>query len=255
MKSELVFSIFRILKIIVLFLSLVFNLGLCIILFTPLTELLHRLILVDKTPIKSDVIVICSSNFPFSTEQGLPGLSTLVRLEKGLRLYRAGYAPKIIAFGGIWMERAKKTTGQAIKERLLLYGVPEEDVIVQDEVRGKLYYYENLLAMMEKYKDRFDFNRAMFVTSADQSFRLYKCLLSEIKDPVVVTGEHYEFTKDWGRRFHIFRRIANEILFGIPYFYFTGRFSVPSTFKWDRNRINNSNNDQELYELLFRHKN
>ncbi len=222
----------KIKKLIVL-LSIILNLGLFIILFTPLSEWLHRLLLIEKPEIKGDVIIVCSSNFPFNTEDGLPDLSTLVRLEKGLRLYRAGFAKKIIVLGGIWMERAKKTTAEAMRERLLLYGVSEKDIIVQDEILGKRHYYENILAMMEKYKDTFDFKKALFVTSADQSFRLYHCLLSKIPEPIIIVSEKYELYPDWGSRFNIFRKIANEIFFGIPYFYFTGRFSNPSTFKFD----------------------
>lgn len=234
-------------------LSFTTNVIIFIILFTPLTEYLHRLVLVNKSPTKGDVIIICSSNFPFDTPQGLPGLSTLVRMEKGIRLYRDGYADTIIAFGGIRIPRSNKTTGQAIAERLRLYGIPESAIIVQDRIQGKLHYYENLLDMMERFQDKFDFNKAIFVTSADQSYRLHRCLRSEIKNPVVVTGEHYEFTDDWGRRFHIFRRVANELLFGIPYFYFSGRFSVPSTFKWDREKMLRSPGDhRELYETLFK---
>ncbi len=242
----------RVALITIMFFSLSINIGLFSILFTPLNEWAHKLVLVNKEPPENaDVIIICSSNFPFDTETGLPDLSTLVRMEKGLRLYRDGYADKIIAFGGIWMPNSNMTTGQAIKERLLLYGVPEEDIIVQDQVRGKLNYYENLLDMMEKYKIMFDFDRAIFVTSSDQSYRLNKCLESEIKNPIVVTGEHYEFTKDWGRRFHIFRRVANEIIFGIPYFYLTDRFSNPSTFVWDKSKGRSHDEDKELYEIFF----
>ncbi len=241
--------------IIIMLISLSINAGLFSILFTPLNEWAHKLVWVNKVaPRNADVIIICSSNFPFDTETGLPDLSTLVRMEKGLRLYRNGYADKIIAFGGIWMPKSKMTTGQAIKERLLLYGVPDEDIIVQDQVRGKLNYYENLLDMMDKHKDRLDFDSAIFVTSADQSYRLNKCLESEIKDPIVVTGEPYEFTKDWGRRFHIFRRVANEIIFGIPYFYLTERFSNPSTFVWDKSKGRAHDEGKELYEIFFSEK-
>ena len=244
-------SILSLLKLTVCIISLVINIIFLIILFTPMTEYLHRLIMVDMEPVKGDVIIICSSNFPFETAEGTPGLSTLLRIEKGVRLYKAGYAPKIIAFGGIWMKKARKTTAQAIKERLLLYGIPEEDILVQDDVPGKLHYYENLLYMMEKHSDRFDFNRAMFVTSADQSYRLYHALLSEIKSPIIICCDHYEFTRDWGRRLHIFRRVANELLFGIPYFYFSGRFSTDKDFKWDRKLINATPDTEELYDIIL----
>lgn len=214
----------RFIKRIIILISLIVNIGLCIILFTPVTEIMHKIIMVSDTPRKSDVIVILSSAFPFNTERGLPGLSTLVRLERGLELYRSGYADKIIALGGIQIKRAKKTTGQLMKERLLLYGVPEEDIILHDDIRGTSEYYDNLMLMLEKYKNKVDFNRALFVTSAEHSYRIKKCLLKKLKDPIVVTSEPYELAPDWGRRFHLFRRVVNEILFAIPEFYFKGRF-------------------------------
>ena len=236
MNFKLNERIFKILKYGAVYLSLLLNLGLFAILFTPINEWTHSWMISkipQTTPTKSDVIVVMSSNFPFETENGLPCLSTLVRLEKGLRLYRAGNADKIICFGGIMMERSKKTIAEAMKERLLLYGVPEEDIIVHDDVMGRIYYYENILSMLLKYNDRFDFNNALFVVSSDQSYRLHHALLSEIHNPKIILSEPYEIAPDWGRRFHIFRRIANEIFVGLPYFYLTDRFSVPSTFEWE----------------------
>jgi hypothetical protein len=104
---------------------------------------------------------------------------------------------------------------------------------------------------LERHKDKFDFNKAIFVTSIDQSYRLYTCLLSEIEKPIVVVGEKYELAVDWGRRLQVFRRIANEILFGIPYFKYTGRFSVPSTFEWKTRTPTKLEQTRELYEEIF----
>lgn len=246
------------LKIALISLSFFFCIVMITVMFTPVSAWLHKYFWIN-TPIPSknnDAIIICSSNFHFETGNGLPDLSTLVRMEKGIRLYREGYAPKIIAFGGIWMKEARKTTGQAIKERLLLYGIPEKDIIVQDQIKGKLYYYENILDMMERYKGKIDFDKAVFVTSIDQSFRLYHSLRGLIKKPIVVTGEPYELVADWGRRPQTFRRMANEILFAFPYFYFTGRFSVPSTFVWDKNDPKYKKEQElELYEAILGKKN
>lgn len=221
-------------KVKIVYLSMMINIGFIVILFTPVNRWVHQAMWVNVplTEKKYDAIVICSSNFHFETDNGIPDESTLIRLEKGLRLYKEGYAHKIIALGGIAMEKSHKTTAVAIKERLMLYGVPEKDIIVQDDVIGKLYYYENILSMIDKYKGSIDFNKVIFVTSIDQSLRLFKALKGLIANPKVVTGEPYELVADWGQRFHVFRRIANEIIFAHPYFYFTGRFSVPSTFKW-----------------------
>jgi uncharacterized SAM-binding protein YcdF (DUF218 family) len=204
--------------------SLLINIGFFIIFFTPISEWTHRLVMTGDEPQNSSVIVILSSVFPFRTEQGMLGLSTLTRLEKGFQLYRAGYAKDIIVLGGIEANKAGKTTGQIMKEHLTNYGVPEAAISVQDHFRGPQVYYDNIVQMIEDYGDRFDFERAMFVTSADNSYRMRKLLQKLLKSPRVVLSEQYELSPDWGRRFHQFRRVANEILVAIPEFYFRGRF-------------------------------
>ena len=149
-------------------LSIFLSVIILIVLFSPLNKWLYSALMVN-TPIpfsKGDVIVICSSNFPFNTPNGLPDLSTLVRMEKGIQLYRQGYADKIIAFGGIEITKDGKTTGVAMKERLLLYGIPEQHIIVQDHVRGRIPYYENILHMMHSYSEQIDFNKAIFISSS-----------------------------------------------------------------------------------------
>jgi uncharacterized SAM-binding protein YcdF (DUF218 family) len=193
------------------------------ILFTPATRMMHQILATGDQPRKSEAIVVLCSVFPYATDDGLPCLSTLVRLEKGLQLYRKGYADKIIVFGGIIIPKAQKTIAQAMKERLLLYGVPESDILVHDDIPGAWGYYDNLMLLFEKYKDRFDFLKVMFVTSAENSFRIRKSLEKIINHPIIVLSEQYEYEADWGQRFQLFRRAANEILVGIPLFYFTGR--------------------------------
>lgn len=206
-------------------LSVAANIGLALILFTPLAALMHRMLASGDEPIpNAQAIVVLSSVFPFPTPNGLPGLSTLVRLEKGLTLYRQGYAPKIIVLGGIWVEQSRKTIAQMMAERLATADVPPADVIVHDEILGGWEYYENLMHLISKYKNEFDFTRVIFVTSSEQSFRIRKCLEKKIEKPIIVLSEPYEQTADWGRRFHLFRRAANEMLVAIPLFYLTGRF-------------------------------
>lgn len=205
-------------------LSVLANVGLAIILFTPLTEAMHALLKTDDPPRQSEVIVVLSSAFSYPTKNGLPGLSTLVRLEKGLELYRQGLAPKIVVLGGIQIKNANKSIARAMQERLLLYGVPKEDIIVQDVIMGTWAYYDNLMDLLDRYKDRFDFNKAMFVTSSEQTFRIRHALKKRIPHPIIVTSEPYESVPDWGQRFQLFRRVANELLVAIPAFYFAGRF-------------------------------
>lgn len=204
--------------------SLSANAVLAVILFTPLTEALHSFLDRTDPPEKAQAIVVLSSAFPWKSSAGIPGLSTLMRLEKGVRLYRAGYADKIIVLGGIEIPSANKTIAQAMAERLLLYGIPQNDIIVHDDIRGTWEYYDNLVLLLKKYQKIFDFEHVLFVTSIEQSYRIKRCLQKFLRKPIVVASDPYELYPDWGRRFHLFRRVANEMLVAIPLFHLHKRF-------------------------------
>ena len=195
-----------------------------VILFTPVSEFGHRLLRSDDQPIPADVIVILSSSMPYQNPDGLPGQSTLYRLDKGIELYRSGFADKIIAFGGIEMGEAQKTTGEWMMERLVRYGVPSTSIFLVDQKRGTSNYYHGLIDLVEGKHWDFDFNRALFVTSIDQSYRIKRTLETRIPKPMVIIAEPYGLYPDWGRRFQHFRVLLNE-LYGISKFYLLGRFN------------------------------
>ncbi len=210
----------------VVIVSLSANLMLILILFSPLNAFMHHLTYSnDPLPEHGEAVVVMSSNFPFPTKNGMMCISSLIRLQKGLQLYREGRVGKIIAFGGVEIEgTGGKTIAKAMKEQLMLYGVPEQDIIVQDAILGRDLYYDNMLHMMKTHKE-FDWNKVIFVTSTDQSLRVRKCLVSEVANPIVSVSEPYEVTADWALRFHLFRVVMNELLFALPYFQFTDRFA------------------------------
>ena len=79
---------------------------------------------------------------PYGNPKGLPGQSTMYRLDKGFELYREGFAEIVVAFGGIEMGEARKTTGEWMAERLVEYGVPEKSVFVVDDKKGSDNYYK-----------------------------------------------------------------------------------------------------------------
>ena len=211
------------LRKIVCLLAIVSTSTLLIILFTPVSEFGHRLLRSDDQPIPADVIVILSSSMPYRNPKGLPGQSTMYRLDKGFELYREGFAETIVAFGGIEMGEARKTTGEWMAERLVEYGVPEKSVFVADDKKGSDNYYHNLIDLVEgRYWD-FDFTKALFVTTVDQSYRIRRILETRIAKPTIIVAEPYGLYPDWGRRFQHFRVFINE-LYGISKFYFLGRF-------------------------------
>ncbi|MBF0439140.1 MAG: YdcF family protein, partial [Magnetococcales bacterium] len=138
-------------RIVVAF-SLLFNATILIILFTPLTEWMHQLVLVSDPPKKSEVIVILAWGAYDTEDGGLPDFNTLTRLRKGLQLYRQGYADKIICVGGNRLASSGKSFSALMKETLISYGIPEANIMIYDKIPGNWYYYNNLIAMIEHYK-------------------------------------------------------------------------------------------------------
>ncbi|MCP4146415.1 MAG: YdcF family protein [bacterium] len=212
----------RVFKVIVIF-SLVINISLAVILFTPLIEWMYRPLLIDEQPQKSDVIVILTWLDAYDTKEGFPDFATLARLHKGLELYRQGYAGKIICVGGNKLKTSGKSLARLMKETLMLYGIPEGDIYVQDSIPGHWDYYHNLMQIVERFKGQFDFNRSIVVTSPRNTYRIKKCFLKKGIDPIMVASAKYALhPSNWHIRFELWRDIANEY-WAVCLFYALGR--------------------------------
>ncbi|GJQ59911.1 MAG: YdcF family protein [Candidatus Scalindua sp. AMX11] len=208
---------------IIFILSVLLNTGLFIILFTPVTELLYKPLIVDEEPQKSEVIVILSSIDAFDTVNGFPDFSTLARLQKGLQLYHDGYADKIICAGGSKLRSTQKSYAQIMKDTLLLYGIPEHDIQIQDDIEGDWNYYKNLLEMVDKFRNRYDFDNSIIVTSSQNTYRIKKLFLKQNINATVVSAEKYALQpSNWHDRFGLFRDVANEY-WAVSLFYALGR--------------------------------
>lgn len=195
---------------IIILLSFLINLAFVVMLFTPITEIMSRPLDVSETPRKAEVIVILAYD-AFDTESGFLDLQSRARVEKGLELYTRGFAPKIICVGGNRLSMSGKSYGARMKDLLMLYGVPEGDVLVQDDIPGNWQYYDNLMAMVEKYKDSFDFNNALLVTSFQNTLRIKKAFAKQGITPVLVAMEKYDLAPyNWHTRFNFFHSVSNE---------------------------------------------
>jgi len=204
------------LKWLVLFVSLALNLGLAVILFSPLSESLQKPLIVSETPRPSQVIVVLSGGL---YEPGVPGCQTCIRLLKGLELYREDLAGIIICSGGTRLESNNKSVAQIMKETLVLYGVPADDVLAHDET---INTYNDITDLLKKLSSRFDFNQAMFVTSAYHTYRVKKILEKKRLTSAVVSAAPWELhPRIWTERLNIFRQVARE--YGaICYFWLRG---------------------------------
>ncbi len=162
------------------------NLCLFVILFTPLTEQLYKPLIVNEKPEKSEVIVILSAGI---YDDGLLDFGTLVRLRKGLELYRNKLAGKIICAGGIRPENIDISIAEAMKETLVLYGIPDENILTEDET---INTYNDITYLLKKFESRFNFNNSIFVTSSYHTYRTKKILEKKSVNAFVVSANPYE---------------------------------------------------------------
>ncbi len=207
---------YKIARKLVVGISLSANLFLFIILFTPFTGMLYRPLIVDEAVEKSEVIVVLTCG---GYDSGLPTFRTLVRLRKGLELYSDKWANKIICAGGDQLIEAGMSSSQSMKETLITYGVPNENVLVQDET---INTYNDITYLLNKYADKFDFNNSIFVTSSYHTYRTKKILEKKQIDASVVSAEPYEIgTIYWSEKMDLFKEVAREYM-AICYFKLRG---------------------------------
>lgn len=196
--------------------SVIFNMLIFAILFTPLTEQLYKPLKVSEQLQKSEVIVIPSGS---GYECGALGFMTEVRLRKGLELYLDGWADKIICSGGSRFTGINKSIAELMRETLILYGVPPDDILTQDETINS---YNDISYLLKKYEDNFDFNRSIFVTSSFHTYRVRQILRKKNIAVLVVSAEPYELRpRIWSERLELFRVVIREYL-AICYFRLRG---------------------------------
>ena len=187
------------------YLSIITNIILFIILFTPLAEQLYKPLIVDETAVPGNVIVILSSG---GYDHGFPGFRTMTRLHKGLELFRQKPSRKIICAGGFRLHRANKTIAQVMKETLQLYGISGDNILVQDDTTNT---YLDITTLLKRFKKKFDFNKALFVTSSYHTYRVKRILLKKGVNASVISANPWElYPNVWSQRLDLFREIIRE---------------------------------------------
>jgi len=184
--------------------------------FTPLSEYLHSTLYREEKPKKSDVIVILSGGM---YKSGTLTFDSIIRIKKGFELYKSNMAAFIICTGGLVSLETNKSIAEAMREALLLYGVPVNKVLVQDDT---INTYNDITAVIKRYKDSFNFNNSLFVTSAYHTFRTKKILQAKGISARVIASEAYEqYPSGWFERSYFFWSVAREFL-SIIYFKLNG---------------------------------
>lgn len=107
------------------------------LLFTPLLLHLERALVISEAPHPTDLIVILGGGMQCGT--GDLEASSLARLEKGLELWKAGYAPRITLSdvdGEIFGDQACPSLGYEAQQRVqALYGAAGPEIVMLPRMR------------------------------------------------------------------------------------------------------------------------
>jgi len=153
---------------------LLFGSGLCallvaVVVFTPLTRLLVQGLVVSDTPQKADLIVVLGGGMHCGA--GELEASSLARLEKGLELWRAGYASRITlsdTVGEIFGDARCPSLGRVAAERVrALYGGEGPEVVFLSQMRTTR---TEALAVARLVQER-GWGRVLLVTTPTHSLR------------------------------------------------------------------------------------
>ena len=184
------------------------NIGAMIVLFSPLAESLYRPLIVNELPGKGELIVVFSAHvYPDS----LPGFQTMVRLRKGVDLYRQGVAKKIITLGGGWRSKSGDSYAEVMAKELVRYHhIPEKNLLTHSETD---HTYDDITSMVKRFGNQFDFNRAIFVSSSYHTYRIKRILLKKGITGPVVSAEPYELNSaHFSQRAGLFWQISREYM-------------------------------------------
>lgn len=122
-----------------------------------------RLLVIDQPPNKADVIIVLAG------DQGH-------RIEHGVSLYLAGYAPYMMISGGQVYHDI--TMAKLMADHAVQLGVPKDNIIFESSAENT---YENALYTKELMK-RYGFNSAIIVSSNYHMRRVKNTFQSEFKD-------------------------------------------------------------------------
>ncbi|MBF0116916.1 MAG: YdcF family protein [Magnetococcales bacterium] len=190
--------------------SLIINMVIFVILFTPITELLVQPLIIDEPVQPSPVAVIFASGW---VAPDVMEYRSLIRLQKGLELYRLGLVKKIVCLGGTHMRNQTgnpRTVAQAMKSLMLLYGVQESDLFVHDKGSNT---FEDIQSLLNAPQNRFDWNQAIYVTAEYHTFRVRKFLdYFNIRGRVVSAIPVETWPGIWSQRLDYFRETIREYL-------------------------------------------
>ncbi|MEO5370872.1 MAG: YdcF family protein [Magnetococcus sp. DMHC-1] len=197
-----------------LLVSLTGNLFVILILWTPLTGLLVQPLIVNEPLQKSEVAVIFASGWVNETTMDY---DALLRMQRGVELYRQGWVRKIVCLGGTTLPHrdSREKVAEVMAKIIVSWGVPPENVLAHAEATNT---YDDLRSMFTLLRHQIDFNRTIYVSSAYHTARIRWFLNSMGINGIVVHA--YPVEKEplhFGQRMFYFRSIAREYLAHVYY--------------------------------------
>ncbi|WP_337867230.1 YdcF family protein [Meiothermus sp.] len=139
------------------------------VVFTPLTRVLTEGLIVNEVPQKADLIVVLGGGMHCGA--GELEASSLARLEKGLELWRAGYAPRITlsdTVGEIFGDARCPSLGRVAAQRVqALHGDEGPEILFLPQMRTTR---TEALAVAELVRAR-GYRRVLLVTTPTHSRR------------------------------------------------------------------------------------
>lgn len=171
------------LKLLLLFLSLF----LLLFLFrSPILESAAKFLIVEDKLASAEVIVV------------LAGDDNGERVDQGVKLYKAGYAKKLLMSGGplAW----KVTAAQLMSKHAVALGVPSRNIFLED----KSYSTKENALFSKKIIDNYGFKKIILVTSpfhTRRSRRVFKKVLGSGVDLMVfpVKQSAFQVSRWWTR--------------------------------------------------------
>ncbi|MBI4241949.1 MAG: YdcF family protein [Candidatus Rokubacteria bacterium] len=105
---------------------------------SPVPRLAASAWVIPAAPRSADAIVILGGGV---TWPGALQCQSLLRLQRGVELYRQGYAPRVIVTGGVTApDAAVPTEAKLMRQLALTMGVKPDDIVVEDRATRT---YEN----------------------------------------------------------------------------------------------------------------
>lgn len=152
---------------VVFFSSILLNGITAALVFSPLTNWLHKPLTVQPMVVPADAILILSGE---AYGDSLLGRNSLQRLAHGLSLYRQKLAQRIIVAGGPdqnAITTMNKSRAEIMREHLVTMGVPPQQIITETRSQNT---YENLLYSKE-IAASLQLDRLLVVTSCAHMYR------------------------------------------------------------------------------------